>query len=284
MAMPKGSMMDFKQTSNAINKTWYEWFFEPIEQADFLQREDDQSKNLKAWCGLIGSVGCLLLLRFFFLQNEQYRLINLFEFLQLHAFSFKLQACISDPLGRLTVWAFGCLLSYFIIPALLIWLVLREKLCDYGFRFASFRNTMMFILPGLIGMAPLIYFASTQVHFLQVYPFYEPCLDEGIGTWFILWELMYALQFIALEFFFRGFMVHCLLGVMGAWAIPVMVIPYCMIHFQKPFPEATASIIAGLALGWLGLKTKSIVPGAILHIAVAWSMDGISLMRKGYFH
>jgi membrane protease YdiL (CAAX protease family) len=277
-------MMDCNQAPNASNKTWRDWFFEPIEQANSLQRADDVSKNLKAWCGLIGSVGCLLILRFFFLQNEQYRLVKLLEFLHLREFADQLEYGISDPLGRLTVWAFGCLLCYFIIPALMVRLLLREKLSDYGFRFASFRDAMTFILPGFIGMAPPIYFASTQIHFLHVYPFYEPNLSVGIGAGFILWELMYAMQFIALEFFFRGFMVHCLMGVMGAWAIPVMVIPYCMIHFQKPFPEATASIIAGLALGWIGIKTKSILPGAILHIAVAWSMDGISLIRKGYFN
>lgn len=277
-------MMEYNQAPHSPKKTWREWFFEPIEQANSHQHADDPSENLKAWCGLIGSVGCLLLLRFFFLQNEQYRLIKLLEFFQLREFALQLQACISEPLGKLTVWAFGCLLCYFVLPALMVRLMLKEKLSDYGFSFGSFRNIMMFVLPGFVGMMPLIYYASTQSHFLHVYPFYEPTLAKGIGLDFILWELMYAMQFIALEFFFRGFMVHCLMGVMGAWAIPVMVIPYCMIHFQKPFPEATASIVAGLALGWLGLKTKSIVPGAMLHIAVAFGMDWISLMRKGYFN
>jgi len=280
----KGLLMNCNQASNSTNTTWRDWFFEPIEHAHSLQREDNPKKNLKAWCGLIGGVVCLLLLRFFFLQNEQYRLVKVLEFLQLRDMASHLQDGISEPLGKLTVWAFGCLVCYFVLPALMVRLLLREKLCDYGFRFATFRNTMTFILPGIVGMAPLIYFASTQTHFLQVYPFYEPPMDSGIGCGFIVWELMYAMQFIALEFFFRGFMVHCLIGVMGPWAVPVMVLPYCMIHFQKPFPEAAASILAGLALGWIGLKTKSILPGAILHIAVAWSMDCISLMRKGYFN
>jgi hypothetical protein len=50
-------MMDSNQTPDSHNKTWRDWFFEPIEQANSLQRADDVSKNLKAWCGLIGSVG-----------------------------------------------------------------------------------------------------------------------------------------------------------------------------------------------------------------------------------
>jgi uncharacterized protein len=276
--------MNCLRADDSHKKTWAAWFLEPIEQANAQQQSGDPAKNTKAWCGLVGAVGCLLFLRFFFLQNEQYRLVLILEFLQLHSPAEQLSVFISDPLGRLATWAAGCVLCYFFIPAIMIRFLFKEKLASHGFRLASFSDTLMFVFPSLFFMAPLVFLASTQPHFLNVYPFYDPPPGGGIGMDFLIWELMYAMQFIALEFFFRGFMVHCLTGVAGAWAIPIMVMPYCMIHFQKPFPEATASIIAGLALGWLGLKTRSIVPGAVLHISVAWAMDATSLFRKGYFN
>jgi membrane protease YdiL (CAAX protease family) len=62
-----------------------------------------------------------------------------------------------------------------------------------------------------------------------------------------------------------------------------MMVPYCMIHFTKPLPECCASIVAGLALGFMSLKTRSIWLGAALHISVALSMDFTSLWRQGYF-
>ncbi|HVJ80534.1 MAG TPA: hypothetical protein VNC50_05645 [Planctomycetia bacterium] len=62
----------------------------------------------------------------------------------------------------------------------------------------------------------------------------------------------------------------------------MMTLPYCMIHFGKPLLETMASIGAGLILGGLSLKTRSIWLGAALHVYVAWLMDALALYRKGF--
>ncbi|MCA9320336.1 MAG: CPBP family intramembrane metalloprotease, partial [Planctomycetes bacterium] len=56
-------------------------------------------------------------------------------------------------------------------------------------------------------------------------------------------------------------------------AIFVMVIPYAMIHFTKPMPEAFGAIFAGVALGYLAMRTRSFYGGILLHYAVALTMD-----------
>jgi membrane protease YdiL (CAAX protease family) len=91
-----------------------------------------------------------------------------------------------------------------------------------------------------------------------------------------------VLQFFALEFFFRGFMVHGLKDKMGVYSIAAMVVPYCMIHFTKPLPECVGSLFAGLILGLLSLRTGSVWLGALIHIAVALSMDWLSLWHRGF--
>jgi membrane protease YdiL (CAAX protease family) len=96
-----------------------------------------------------------------------------------------------------------------------------------------------------------------------------------------MWEMLYAVQFVTLEFFYRGFLLFALERFMGAFAIFVTVIPYCMVHFGKPFVETFAAIPAGVVLGALALRTRSIWPGAALHIAVGWSMDLLSLYHRG---
>ena len=58
-----------------------------------------------------------------------------------------------------------------------------------------------------------------------------------------------------------------------------MTVPYCMIHFGKPMPETFGAIGAGVVLGFMSLKTRSIWLGAMLHVAVAWSMDAAALWR-----
>jgi membrane protease YdiL (CAAX protease family) len=68
---------------------------------------------------------------------------------------------------------------------------------------------------------------------------------------------------------------------MGAYAIFVMVVPYCMIHFGKPFLECFAAIIAGVVLGTLSLRTRSIWCGAMIHMSVAITMDVAALAQTG---
>jgi membrane protease YdiL (CAAX protease family) len=56
-----------------------------------------------------------------------------------------------------------------------------------------------------------------------------------------------------------------------------MIVPYCMIHFQKPMAETFGAIIAGLVLGTLAMRTRSIWGGVAIHAAVALTMDVLAL-------
>jgi membrane protease YdiL (CAAX protease family) len=60
-----------------------------------------------------------------------------------------------------------------------------------------------------------------------------------------------------------------------------MVVPYCMLHFQKPGLESVGSIIAGGTLAIVALRTRSIFAGMAIHIAVAWTMDWLALWHRG---
>ena len=69
----------------------------------------------------------------------------------------------------------------------------------------------------------------------------------------------------------------------GVYAIFVMMVPYCMLHLTKPLPEALASVVGAVALGFMSLRTRSIWMGTAIHVTVAWSMDAASLWRQGFF-
>jgi CAAX protease family protein len=86
---------------------------------------------------------------------------------------------------------------------------------------------------------------------------------------------------VALEFFFRGFLVHGLAPRLGWLSIFVMIVPYNMLHYGKPMPEALVAILGGVVLGTLSLKTRSIWWGAALHIAIALTMDVCALWHAG---
>lgn len=184
-----------------------------------------------------------------------------------------------SPLYRNISWSIGCLFFYFVFPALFARFVLRIPLKELGLSTAGFfRHFHIYILLFIPVLAAVIAVSYTAA-FQETYPFYHH--PDGIPH-LIVWELFYSLQFFALEFFFRGYMIHSLKWRFGSYAIFVMAVPYCMIHFAKPMAETLAAILAGVTLGVLSLRTNSIFGGVFIHFLVAISMDAASLIQRGY--
>ncbi len=184
--------------------------------------------------------------------------------------------------SSLLAFAFGCVFWYCVPAVLLIKFVFRENVTDYGVKLRGWSSGWKIYLVFVAVMVPLVFVFSAEPTFQQIYPFYSGWTPEGDGWGRLLaWEAAYAIQFVALEFFFRGFLVHGLKHRFGVYSVFVMTVPYCMIHFGKALPECAASIVAGVALGLMSLKTRSVWLGAVLHISVAWGMDACSLWRKG---
>ena len=93
-------------------------------------------------------------------------------------------------------------------------------------------------------------------------------------------KAIYFAQFFALELFFRGLWLGALRPSLGSGAIFSMCVPYCMIHFGKPYLEVNGAIVAGIVLGSLSMRTKSIYAGFLVHVTVALSMDLLALSHR----
>lgn len=132
---------------------------------------------------------------------------------------------------------------------------------------------------GLLGvaLAGLAFAGSYTETFSKYYPFYRLASRSWLDL--LLWECIYVLQFVAVEFFFRGFLLRRLTPYLGLAAIAVMVVPYTMIHFPKPALEAVGAIPFGLLLGYLALQSRSIWGGVFLHVALAVTMDITALLQ-----
>ena len=182
--------------------------------------------------------------------------------------------------GRM-FWAVGRIVGYVVFPALVIKFVLRDSVRNYGLRIKGILPDAKVYAVMLAIIMPLVVMVSFSPAFQRKYPFYNLAVDEPWWPNFIMWELLYAMQFAALEFFFRGFMVHGTKQRLGYASVWVMMVPYMMIHFGKPMPECVGSIIAGFALGMLSLKSNSVWWGVAIHVAVAWTMDLLSLWQRG---
>lgn len=177
------------------------------------------------------------------------------------------------------VWWTAChLLTFILLPWLVIRFLFREKMLDFGWRWHQtsqhWRGYLLLLSPILV----FVLLVSQGEDFVHHYPFYAHAGRSWLD--FLLWELLYISQFVFLEFFFRGFMLQALRPALGANAIWVMCVPYLMIHFPKLWLEATGAILFGLFLGILALQSRSIWGGVMVHAGVALSMDLAALAQK----
>ena len=181
-------------------------------------------------------------------------------------------------LGHLTFWVAACVIGYLIIPLIYLRLCRRavgEYYLSFKWEWAYWRAYCLLFIAVSI---PVVIVSFTP-DFQSIYPFYTQAGRSVFDL--IAWELVYGVQFFALEFFFRAFMLQGLRHSMGFASIAMMIIPYCMIHFPKTAAESVGSVIAGLILGVLAMRSRSIWGGVALHWAVAIEMDLLCLAHKG---
>lgn len=108
---------------------------------------------------------------------------------------------------------------------------------------------------------------------------------------FLPYALCYGLfYYLPWELFFRGFLIFpflklaeygpeerrraALLVIVGFQALPS-----ALLHFGHPLAEALGAVPFGLFLGYLALKSGSIIPGLIIHALVGISLDLFVLLR-----
>lgn len=179
-------------------------------------------------------------------------------------------------------WCGGLLLVWVLLPMGLMKLF-RLRVRDMGLRFAGLLPKL-WIYGVMLGIVLVgVWWASTQEGFTRQYPMLKPWYWQS-WSWAVLlaWWGIYAVQFFAVEYFFRGWLLFPLEKRFGYAAIAISVVPYCMIHFHKPLPEALGAIIAGTVLGWMALRTRSIWGGWLVHVSVAITMDAASLIKGDY--
>ena len=237
-----------------------------------------------SWVVLV-AVLCMLTIRFLGNEDDIKRLVSLVRFFGADEAAAQLDFLLrKHPDRKLHVRIFWCisrLTCYGLLPALAIRFALRERLSDYGVGLGVGRAHLRTYLLLFAIVLPAVVVASFEPAFQAKYPYYRFAPGEPLWPNLLYWELLYASQFFALELFFRGFLIHGMRKSIGYLAVLFPIIPYVMIHFGKPLPEAIGSLVTGFVLGTLSLKSRSIVGGALIHVAVAVSMDVLSLWHRG---
>lgn len=173
-----------------------------------------------------------------------------------------------------------------LIPITLFWLLAhRQEQPLYGFTLKGFDTRPYFFM--LLVMLPLIAAASLSMDFLGQYPRAGnwgledfDLANRSDRKYFALFELIYGLDFINIELFFRGFLILAFMRYAGPQVIWPMAVFYVFIHFGKPLGETISSFFGGAILGIISYYSRSIFGGIIVHIGIAWLMELGALISK----
>jgi membrane protease YdiL (CAAX protease family) len=170
--------------------------------------------------------------------------------------------------------SFGTMLVLLVaVPAGLGRVLLGDRMGAYGVARGDKRTS----LAATAFVAPLFALAAALGGALipelrAEYPLSRTAL---ISPWhFVAYEIAYLAYYAAWEFHFRGFLLLGAEKTIGtAAALGLSVTASVLMHLPKPAVEFYASIVAGLVLGWLALRTRSLIAPLLIHYAAGVAND-----------
>lgn len=174
-------------------------------------------------------------------------------------------------------WFLTTAVTLLFVPALVAKFGTKARLRDYGCQLGNQKLGWGITAAAWILMIPVVILA------VIVYPPFVakyPLSKVVASSWqaFLPYQLAYCVYMFSWEFFFRGFMLFGLERKFGNYSILIQTIPFAVMHYSKPLPEALGSIIAGVLLGVLALETRTFIYGAAIHWLVAMTMDIVAVL------
>jgi len=184
----------------------------------------------------------------------------------------------SDPyLVEFLYWFTGDTILALFPALLIIHLVFKDKISEFGFRFGDWKFGLKFSVIFILFMLIVIWFITSSQEFITKYPLLTSTKHSLVT--FIIYEAGMLLYLLGWEFTWRGFMLFGLEKRFGFYSVFLQMIPFTILHFGKPFLETLGSIPGAIALGILALRTRSFYYCVIVHFSVMFAIDTISLLR-----
>ncbi len=180
------------------------------------------------------------------------------------------------PRGALFGWLGYVTLLTAVVPLAAMRLVSRLSLSDCGLGWGRTRRDALWLALGVACAVAIGAVIARSPEVRAYYPRYTFVRTEPL-----LWvpsTLAFAAYGLAWETLFRG---HLLLGLAGRGEATVGTVGLLVMqtgvfvigHLDKPSPEVWLSVPAGLFLGVLALRTRSVLPGFLLHFAASTSVN-----------
>jgi membrane protease YdiL (CAAX protease family) len=160
-----------------------------------------------------------------------------------------------------------------VVPALVVKLVFREKLADYGVQLGNWRGTVLWTLI----LAPLwlflAYMGSNNPHAIKLYPLNQSA--GGSPDMFALHALTSLMFFAGFEFLFRGYIQFGLRDSVGEInSMLIQMLATVLLTAGKPIPnEAFGAMFAGMVWGFVAYRTRSLASPVLQHLILGLTLD-----------
>jgi membrane protease YdiL (CAAX protease family) len=199
--------------------------------------------------------------------------------------------------GDLPAYALRFLCSFLLfgLLPLIVALALGERPAGLGLRLPR-PLRLRWLYPLLSGLILVGVFIGAYNPALSVfYPFSRTLTLAWGGGGFVVHVLLYVmLYYLPWELLFRGILLFPFVRLVdrrfperalsGASVIPLLIavlqaIPATLLHFGHPLPETLIALPFGILLGWLALRTGSLLPGLALHVLAGIGQDLFNTLR-----
>jgi hypothetical protein len=183
----------------------------------------------------------------------------------------------SRSLGAWAWWFSWQGVTGFAIPALVLLAGFRRTPAQAGLGLGDWRLALTIALAYLPVALVGTWILSSGSAFQEQYPH----LTEAAHDWriFVAYEALFLLYWVGWEYLWRGFVLFGTAPALGPAAIVVQMVPFALLHFEKPPVEAYLSIVGGLALGALVWRCRSFWIAIPIHAFQMLALDLWSTLR-----
>jgi hypothetical protein len=169
-------------------------------------------------------------------------------------------------------WWFGMQgLLGFVIPVAVLMGVFRRKASEIGLGLGDWRLAITLMAAYLPLVIVGTWFLSNGDGFLAQYPHHAPAARDW--KLFVIYEGFFLLYWVGWEYLWRGYVLFGTAPRFGVYAVIIQAVPFAVLHFTKPFAEATLSIVGGVALGALVWRCRSFWIAVPIHAAQMLILD-----------
>ena len=194
------------------------------------------------------------------------------------SFTFiKQEDIVLEELTSFVYWFMLDFLLFFIIPVYVIKLIFKEELKDFGMSFTNLKVGVLYTFIAILIFISIVILVSNSENFREYFPLMNSAKDDLVV--FLIYEIFFLTFIFSWEFIFRGYILFGLEKKFGLYAIFIQMIPFVLLHSGKPFIETFASIFGGLFLGYLALRTRSMLYGFLIHALILVALDLIALLK-----